>query len=930
MINITGSTITAFKAEDREIGVRCTFNDNYVVDGEYVKDLDITEIGSSDGTLSLGNVCSNQLSLNMYVPDNFTGIANAKIKVEIGIKKNGSFDNGWTDAGVFYVDTYKTNTENKSVSITAYDAMQKIAKLGSSYTCGRTETKPYVTNVIKDILSQAGISDAYIGNSGGSATTITAAKDLSLIHYNDDGTVVTTDDSVGYSTNLVSIPASDKINVDLSLDYDINSFKLVFFTDANGNNFHSFVEITDIEYDYDFDAGTTTSYVSNYSIPPTAQTLYMAICSDLPYGVHLTQPPTVPYNISITRQKINFVNPSASIENPHTVNISPRTMLGYMCAILGTNCMIDKHGHFVVRMLKPTTSKVELTTQYQNGFETDSDTILTPTYLTTGYDNEDGTGIITVGSGTFGFNFENPYITTLQATNIINAYKYTSFKTGRLDYRYNPAIELNDIVYVEDKQGNMIPFLNQQQAIKLYGGLKATISCTIDRDATPNYVSAPLTKTVTQINSDIGILYQDIISALSGNNGGYVKFVYDSQDKMRAIAIPTRDIDVKWDETAGKVVVVNSADANTAMWVWSEGGLAHTPNGGTTYNAAMTNTGGIVAERIVGTLGAFVRLQAEVGTIGGWNITENELYSDVTINGTTYRAFIQNANAAGANSWVFSVQKKVGSNPDSYTGEFIVMADGRVYCNNNIYGLRYIYDMSGYQIFGTSNDIYVFGLGAFVNSMPTYLEGYDIILRNQKDGKVYFQRQSSNYLTADYDIHDIIASDNNTYRTCLMSSGGFLISAGDGRYALILEGKSIFLSTNDGLNIGAIGINASGKIVSVSSSSERYKKYITENLSEDLAPEKLYDLPVKQFEIKKEYEDRFIKTGKQIGLIAEDVDKYYPNACVYGQDNEIEGWNERIIVPAMLKLIQEQKKEIDNLNDRLTKLENLVNKLTEE
>ena len=90
----------------------------------------------------------------------------------------------------------------------------------------------------------------------------------------------------------------------------------------------------------------------------------------------------------------------------------------------------------------------------------------------------------------------------------------------------------------------------------------------------------------------------------------------------------------------------------------------------------------------------------------------------------------------------------------------------------------------------------------------------------------------------------------------------------------------------------------------------------------ELDPEKLYDLPVVKFRFKDDYiakEDE--RAGKDvIGFIAEDVDELYPIA-VRHEDGKAEMWESNYIIPAMMKLIQNQKKEIDELRARLDRLE---------
>lgn len=62
-----------------------------------------------------------------------------------------------------------------------------------------------------------------------------------------------------------------------------------------------------------------------------------------------------------------------------------------------------------------------------------------------------------------------------------------------------------------------------------------------------------------------------------------------------------------------------------------------------------------------------------------------------------------------------------------------------------------------------------------------------------------------------------------------------------------------------------------------------------------------------------------------IGFIAEDVEKVFPIAVDYTEDDNgnkiVDNWNERYIIPPMLKLIQNQKKKIDELEDRIKILE---------
>lgn len=113
----------------------------------------------------------------------------------------------------------------------------------------------------------------------------------------------------------------------------------------------------------------------------------------------------------------------------------------------------------------------------------------------------------------------------------------------------------------------------------------------------------------------------------------------------------------------------------------------------------------------------------------------------------------------------------------------------------------------------------------------------------------------------------------------------------------------------------AVRVGGTGLLYRYTSSSMRYKEEITQKLDDELNPERLYDLGVYQYK----YRDGYISEHDQrygklhIGLLAEDVKHKYPIAVNYNDDGQAEDWSERYIIPAMLKLIQNQNKEIQNI-----------------
>lgn len=127
-------------------------------------------------------------------------------------------------------------------------------------------------------------------------------------------------------------------------------------------------------------------------------------------------------------------------------------------------------------------------------------------------------------------------------------------------------------------------------------------------------------------------------------------------------------------------------------------------------------------------------------------------------------------------------------------------------------------------------------------------------------------------------------------------------------------------------------IDSAGNVYkSSTTSSMRFKDDVKLVENEDLNPENLYDIDVVQFKYKKGHftnkeDPRYRKD--MIGFIAENVYEHYPMAADYhiGDDGNVvcDGWNEQYLIPAMLKLIQDQHMQLINQEMKIKILEDKV------
>lgn len=111
-------------------------------------------------------------------------------------------------------------------------------------------------------------------------------------------------------------------------------------------------------------------------------------------------------------------------------------------------------------------------------------------------------------------------------------------------------------------------------------------------------------------------------------------------------------------------------------------------------------------------------------------------------------------------------------------------------------------------------------------------------------------------------------------------------------------------------------VSSSGRMTYTTASSARYKTDIV-NLTEipEYDPKKLLELPVRAFRYNEGYVTPTDDRAEALipGFIAEEVDAIYPIGCDYSENNGPESWNDRVLLPAMLALIQDQEKRITQL-----------------
>lgn len=157
----------------------------------------------------------------------------------------------------------------------------------------------------------------------------------------------------------------------------------------------------------------------------------------------------------------------------------------------------------------------------------------------------------------------------------------------------------------------------------------------------------------------------------------------------------------------------------------------------------------------------------------------------------------------------------------------------------------------------------------------------------------------------------------NSYTVGLPDSHGWLYSNTD----IYTSGEFRWASSpaTSGSSLGQLYCKISsvaGYYVALAASS-KYLKHDIENVK-DINYKGLYKLPVRQFRWNKDQDET---DDLVIGFIADEVAEHFPEGAIfrdsYRDGKDAADWEPRTIIPAMLKLIQDQHNEIETLKQKI-------------
>ena len=808
----------AAQGDNRQVIVRVTVNDNIILTGEHLQRLTVKSDVCTQA-VTIGNTCAKQLTLETLVPDTLTPqtLKNAKFFIEIGFlgvtnavnqidtqlyvneilgylyQVNQSAEltfslvgddlfvfneiegvafrlrdgkvfaepapgvdvaaaTFWVPMGVYYTDKVSTKNDYLTAEITAFDGMGLIERISSDPV--RIPTGRTADYRLSEIATQAGLTAVFPSDL---STYPNATTNLPRMVY----TAKNYREIVGYLAAFIGCNAHfDRLgrltvkafeSVDFSIPRDQQYLKGLEKTQDSTLTIAS-LKVTSPQSSSDLETPVSTFYRgwingSTGALNPRQDAngrkyFYSGEISGLL--------PNTTYSIRRTKSEVTDRTGTA-------VPIGSVSLFFYgaqneylgedkICADFEGDRVISAKG--VTGNFRITSQNVAYIRIQQNGgnYTTDGagNILIDNTYTITRVVGEGGT--ISAGAN-YGMEISNPYLYNQTLVNEVFSFvQGTAFQPCKVKYRGDPTLDVGDIITAEDRSGSLVNLIVTSETFNIGGGMNSEILCEGQTNSTTSISGSYSnnTPTVTQRIERLAEEFSKASLQMTGISGGYVKFVYDEYDKPRAIAITETDVPVTWDSNSGRVKCTSSVN----MWAWSNNGFAHSSDGGTTYaDVSITMDGKVIAQIV----------EAAVGNIGGWGITEDALYIPYMDSGVQRYAVIKTSG-----NIVFAV----GS--DSYTGDgdskFCVYRNGNMRMKNA--GIR-TSDKAGNDVGaivltddGFNGDYGVF-FGCQSNrpgtstptNMTTYLRGTTVRIYDHGGG-VYKGTSGSDVITSDRTFKD--------------------------------------------------------------------------------------------------------------------------------------------------------------------------------
>lgn len=242
-------------------------------------------------------------------------------------------------------------------------------------------------------------------------------------------------------------------------------------------------------------------------------------------------------------------------------NITCKQFLGYMTGLMGCNGTINPDDKLIAYWYKDCGIEITYDLQFMNGFNRTTDEDIVINSLTCG----DSENVLVAGNG-FGITFENPYMKQEILDSIFERIKGFTYTPCTVEWRGNPALEITDIVKVEDKNGVLHNVLLSEHTIVLTG-MKSSITCKGETEIDTVMNQSPTDIKLNKLYATLTNAFKNTTDKILGNQGGYYR------------------IDMNDEGFPSGWTIMNTPELrdDTHLWRFTAGGLGYSEDGGKTF-----------------------------------------------------------------------------------------------------------------------------------------------------------------------------------------------------------------------------------------------------------------------------------------------------------------------------------------------------------
>lgn len=495
-------------------------------------------------------------------------------------------------------------------------------------------------------------------------------------------------------------------------------------------------------------------------------------------------------------------------------------------------------------------------------------------------------------------SFYNPFMTKAALDQIAEKNLPFTYTAAKVAYRGCPSWEVGDVIRIGTKD---VPIMSHtlEFGSKLSGNIES-IGLSDEEESASRVL--PDTKEIERQLPEIKQVLTDINSSLLSGTDGYMILDEEEIDGIKRLS-------------GFKLMNTPTINPTTKGWLANKNGIGWSDDGFKTISKLgldMAN-GKIYADQIAA--GAIITNSFKIGDAMSFNGTTGEI---------TFGSKVKMSWAS------IEDQPDIPTNLSDLNNDegFINSTAATVITNNAISTatiradqvLAGSFTMTGGSIKVSASDstsvIKLIGSSFYSHLKPDGLEmGWN------NSGGLSYVTANAFYLASGANQTNITAGAiyvNNSRVATISDLSGYY-SSGDNIYAnrLYVQGAGN-ISGDPNARLAA---SSPYQLGYASGSSRAFKHDIKPVENSELNPEKLYGVEVVQFK----YNDDYLDKNDQrygidcIGFIAEQVNEVYPIAadCETGSPRN---WEMRYLIPPMLALIQQQKKEIEQLKEQVGRL----------